>query len=112
MQLLKVKKSVNGKVEQAKCIISIFSLLGDIKLSDAELTVLAFFNVYKDNKKAEELIIKSGILKTEQSLRNTISKLKKIGLLKKSSTKEYVVHERLNFNPEPVIGFLIKVDNQ
>lgn len=112
MQLLKIKKSVNGKVDQAKTVISIFCLLSDIKLSDAELTVLAYFCVYKDNDKAKELILKGDIFKTADSLRNTISKLKNIGLLKKSATKEYVVHERLSFNVEPVIGFLIKIDNK
>ena len=113
MQLIKAIKKTNGKIEQAKTIISIFCLLSDIKLSDAELTVLAYFCVYKQNDKVKEFILKGNILKTQDSLRNTISKLKNIGLLKKSTTnKEYIVNERLSFNVEPVIGFLIKVDNK
>lgn len=113
IQFIKIVKKTNGKIEQAKCIIGMFCLLSDIKLSDAELTVLAYFAVYKDNTKVKEFIIKGNILKTEDSLKNTISKLKRAGLLKKSTTnKEYSINDRLNFTPEPVIGFLIKVDNQ
>lgn len=113
IQLIKAVKKTNGKIEQAKIIINIFCLLNDIKLSDAELTVLAYFAVYRQNEKVKELILNGKVLKTADSLRNTTSKLKKIGLLKKSSTnKEYTVSEKINFNVEPVIGFLIKVDNR
>ena len=113
MQLLRANKSVNGKIEQAKLIINIYSILSDIKLSDTELTVMAYFAVYKENAKVKELTLKGNVLKTEDSLRNTISKLKRIGLLKKSDiNKEYIVHERINFKVEPVIGFIIKIDNR
>lgn len=112
MQIIKAIKKTQGKIEQAKAVVNIFCMLSDIKLSDAELTVIAYFVVYGENKKVKELILNSKILKSEDSLKNTISKLKRIGLLKKSTTnKEYHVHERLNFKLEPVIGFLIKIDN-
>ena len=112
MQLIKVSKKTNGKIEQAKIVISIFCMLSDIKLSDSELTVIAYFAVYKANDKVRELVLKSNILKTEDSLKNTISKLKRNGLLKKSSNKEYTISDKLMFNSEPIIGFLIKIDNK
>lgn len=113
MQLLRATKKVNGKIEQAKIIIHIFSLLSDLKLSESELTIMAYFAVYVDNTKVKDLVLKGNILKSEDSLRNTISKLKSIGLIKKSPiNKEYVVHERINFAVEPVIGFIIKIDNR
>lgn len=112
MQLIKIEKKTNGKIEQAKVILSVFCLLSDIKLSDTELTVLAYFMVYKDSETTRDLIIKSEILKTHDSLNNTISKLKKIGLLKKDSlSKEYSVNNKVIFQPDSVIGLLIKVDN-
>lgn len=112
MQLIKVQKKTNGKIEQAKVALSIFCLLSDIKLSDTELTVLSFFLVYKDSQSTRDLIIKSEILKTEDSLNNTISKLKKIGLLKKDAiSKEYSVNQKIMFQADSVIGFLIKIDN-
>lgn len=113
MQLIKVHKKTNGKIEQAKVIIGIYCMLSDIKLSDSELTVLAYFSIYKDNSKVKDFIIKSGLLKSEDSLKNTISKLKRSGLLKKSVlNKEYAISEKLEFVPEPLIGFIIKIDNR
>lgn len=112
MQLIKIEKKANGKIEQAKIVMSVFCLLSDIKLSDTELTVLAYFLVYKDSQSTRELIVKSEILKSEDSLNNTISKLKKIGLLKKDSlTKDYSVNQKIIFQPDSVVGLLIKIDN-
>lgn len=112
MQLIKIEKKTNGKIEQAKIVLSMFCLLSDIKLSDTELTVLAYFLIYKDSIATRELIVKSEILKSEDSLNNTISKLKKIGLLKKDNlSKEYTVNPKVYFQPDSVVGILIKVDN-
>lgn len=113
VQLIKVEKRAVGKIEQAKIALSIFCLLSDIKLSDTELTVLSYFLVYKDSEATRNLILKSELLKTEDSLGNTISKLKKFGLLKKDGiTKEYTVNSKINFQPDLVIGMLIKIDNR
>jgi hypothetical protein len=112
MQLVKIKKKTNSKVEQAKTIIAIFCLLMNIKLSDTELTVLAYFMVYRITRKTKDLILAAGILKSEDSLKNTLSKLKKFGMLSKDiDTKEYSLRKDLNFSPQPVTGILIKVDN-
>lgn len=112
VQLIKVEKKTNGKIEQAKAILSVFCLLSEIKLSETELTVLAYFLVYKDSRSTRDLIIKSEILKTEDSLSNTISKLKKFGLLKKDSiSKDYSINSKINFQPDSVVGLLIKIDN-
>jgi hypothetical protein len=112
MQLVKIKKKTTSKVEQAKTLIAIFCLLMNIKLSDTELTVLAYFMVYKINRKTKDLILSSGILKTEDSLKNTLSKLKKFGMLVKSvDSKEYSLRKDLDFNLSPVMGVLLKLDN-
>lgn len=112
MQLVKIKKKTNSKVEQAKYLIALFCLLINIKLSDTELTVLAYFMVYKINRKTKDLILSSGILKTEDSLKNTMSKLKKFGMLvRDAESKEYTLRKDLNFQVDPVMGILIKIDN-
>lgn len=112
MQLIKTVKKVYGKVEQAKIILQIFCLLSDIKLSDSELTTLAYYSIYKSNDIVKELILDGKILKSIDSLRNTISKLSNIGLLKKSPVnKEYAVTDKIKFDIEPTIGMLIKIDN-
>jgi hypothetical protein len=112
MQLVKIRKNTNSKVEQAKVLIAIYCLLTNIKLSDTELTVMAYFMVYKINRKTKDLILSSGILKSEDSLKNTLSKLKKFGMLIRGvDSKEYSLRKDLNFTLEPVMGVLIKIDN-
>lgn len=113
MQLIKVDKKTNGKIEQTKVILSIFCLLSNIRLSETELTVLAYFLVYRDSEETRGLILKSEILKSEDSLNNTICKLNKFGLVRKSaSTKRYEVSETINFQPDSIVGMLIRVDNK
>lgn len=112
MQLITLKRKTNSKVEQAKVLIAMFCLLINVKLSDTELTVLAYFMVYKINRKTKDLILSSGLLKTEDSLKNTMSKLKKFGMLVRGvESKEYTLRKDLNFTPESVTGVLIKIDN-
>lgn len=111
MQLIKVVKKTNTKIEQAKTMLSIFCLLSDIKLSQAELTVLAYFLVYKITDDTKDLIIKSQILKSEDSLKNTMSRLNKFGLIKKSINKEWLLSEKIYVHPDSMIGMLIKIDN-
>lgn len=111
MQLVRIIKKTNNKIDQAKAIISVFCLLSEVKLSDTETTVLAYFLVYGVSLGTEELIIKSH-LHTPYSLNNTKSKLKRFGLLKKDyRTKQYQVNEKLSVKPDPHIGILIKIDN-
>jgi hypothetical protein len=112
MRLVKIKKKTNSKVEQAKVLIALFCLLINIKLSDTELTVLAYFMVYRINRKTKDLILSSGILKTEDSLKNTMSKLKKFGMLVRNvDSKDYTLRKDLDFGVDPVMGVLIKIDN-
>lgn len=112
MQLVTVTKKTNSKIEQAKTLLSIFCLLSGINLSDTELTVLAYFLVYKINDATKQLILKSQILKSEDSLKNTISKLKKFGLIKKSTTsKDYDINDKVNVSLDSVACMLIKIDN-
>lgn len=112
MQLLKINKKTTNKVEQAKTMIAMFCLLTNIKLSETELTVLAYFMVYKINRKTKDLILSSGILKSEDSLKNTLSKLKKFGMLvRNTDSKDYSLRKDLDFSLQPVMGILIKIDN-
>jgi hypothetical protein len=112
MQLVKIKKKTNSKVEQAKTMIAIFCLLMNINLSDTELTVLAYFMVYKINRKTKDLILNAGILKSDDSLKNTLSKLKKFGMLVRNiDSKEYSLRKELDFTLTPAMGVLIKIDN-
>lgn len=108
---IKIEKKTLGKIEQAKLIIKLFCVLSSIKLSDAELNTLAFYMVYGFSATTKDLILKSKILANEDSLRNTLSKLRKLNLIKKIN-REDVLSDTLNIKLEPVIGLLIKIDNK
>lgn len=110
MQLVKVVKKTNSKIEQATTLLSIFCLLSDIRLSKTELTVLAYFLVYKVTATTKELIIKSELLNAD-SLKNTMSKLSRFGLIKKHPNREYYVNENISVAPGDKIGMLIQIDN-
>lgn len=108
--LIKIEKKTHGKIEQAKVLISIFCQLSNIKLSDTENTILAYFIVYKISETTEDLIVKAR-LATVDSLKNVMTKLRKVSLIKKVN-KEDILHESLNLEMQPVMGVLIKVDNK
>jgi hypothetical protein len=112
MQLVKVVKKTKSKIEQAKTLLKIFCLLSEIKLSESELTVLAYFLVYKITQETKDLIIKSEIF-NEDSLKNAISKLSRVGLIRKSAgrRKEYIINETINIVPDNNVGMLIRIDN-
>lgn len=113
MQLLRINKKTSSKIEQAKVLISVYCLLAGIRLSDTERTVLAYLVCYKISQNTKELILKSKLLKNEDSLKNTISKLKKVGLIKKPIlNKDYIITDNLNLNLDSVVGLLIKIDNK
>lgn len=109
--LLKVSKKCTSKVDQAKTVLSVLCLLSNISLSDTELTTLAYFIVYGLTEKTKQLIISSKILKTEDSLRNAMTKFRKFGLLKKNERKEDLLAEQINFPLTDTTGILIRVDN-
>lgn len=110
-QIIKVVKKTNSKIEQAKTLLSVFCLLSDIRLSDTDLTVLSYFLVYGAKQETRDLIVKSSIL-NQDSLRNTVSRLNKFGLVKKSLTsKEYELSEKINVQPDGKLGMFIQIDN-
>lgn len=109
--LIKIEKKTVGKIEQAKLVIKIFCILSGIKISDAELNTLAFYMVYGISNVTKDLILKSKILANEDSLRNTLSKLRKVGLIKKVN-RDDVLNDSLNVKLEPVIGMVIRINNK
>jgi hypothetical protein len=109
--LIKISKKAKSKIDQAKIILSIMCLLSDIKLSDTELTTLSYFIVYGITEKTKNLILTARILKTEDSLKNAMTKFRKSGLIKKNERKEDLLAEQVRFPISDTTGILIKVDN-
>ena len=81
--LIKIKKKVSGKINQAIMIISIFCALNNIKLSDAEKTALSYFLVYGINDVTKNLIIKAKTFDSYDTIKNLMTKFRKKSLIKK-----------------------------
>jgi hypothetical protein len=83
VQLVKVVKKTNSKIDQIKTLLSIYCLLSGIKLSQSELTLLSYFIVYGITEETKERVI----------------------------TKQYSLNPTINIKPDEAIGMLIKLDN-
>ena len=87
-------------------------MLSDVRLSETDLTVMAYFMVYNITDETKKLIVDSKILNPD-SLQNTISRLKKFGLIKKSNIgKSYHISDKLSVKLDSEVAMLIKIDNR
>jgi|GEM_PF-2513223 hypothetical protein len=114
MKLIKLEQKTNSKIEQLELVISIVCLVNKIHLSKTELSVLAYYINYKINKKTDDLLINSNIVKDVPSLRNIKTKLSKSGFLKRTKElyKSYEVALNKDFSVDDnQIGITIKIDN-
>lgn len=110
--LIKLQRKTSTKLEMVKKIVSIYTIMKDIKLSDTDITVLSYFIIYGINEKTKKLIVDSKLLNAD-SIKNTMSKLRAFDLIKKSEfrRKEDYLNEAFNFPLENIIGLMIKIDN-
>lgn len=110
VSLVKMEKAVATKVELAKHILRISLCFNNIKLSDTETTVMAYFMVYGVNQQSKNLLIKSAVCKNLQNIKTIMVKLKKLGLIYKDdfNGKVYIA-EALAFELTPTIAMYLKV---
>jgi DNA-binding transcriptional ArsR family regulator len=81
MQVLRIRRKTESKIELAQLLLSVHCLMAKIKINQTERTVLAYFMVYGIKKSTKDLILKSLILNSYNSLENTLSRLRKLGLV-------------------------------
>ena len=111
--IIKMVKKVTTKVELAKVIINIGICFNDIKLSDTEVTVLAYFMVYGINQSTKNLIVKSEICKNLANIKTIMVKLKKLELIYKDDLNGKVyINKNLSFELTPTIAIYLKVDSK
>jgi hypothetical protein len=111
MRVLKLKKTTQSKTELAKLSINIYCLLSGIKINKTELDVLSYFAVYGFKKSTKDTIIRSQILNAYNSLENTMTKLRKLGLITRNREGETVMRPELQFPVENRMGLIIKLEN-
>lgn len=80
-------------LDLAKLFIKITLLLKGIKLSNTEELIIAYFLSNGYNKVTREKIVEAKLVKNAQSLSNTISRFRKIGLIIQDGAYEKMCKE-------------------
>lgn len=111
--LIKMEKQVTTKIDLAKAIVYLVICFNDIKLSDTEITILAYFMVYGVSQKTKQLIVSAGVCKNTANIKTIMVKLKKLGLTYKDDLNGKVyVTQTLQFDITPTIGLYLKITNK
>lgn len=109
MKLIKINVKTQNKIDLFKRIYKVYAVLSDISLSDSELSILAYYNVFGISAKTDDFLFKTNIFRNRYTFNNCKSKLKKAGLLNKGIRTE--LNSKLKLPVEPTLGMLIKFDN-
>lgn len=111
VSVLKMAKQVTTKIELAKAIIHLTICFRNIKLSDTETTVLAYFMVYGINQQTKNLLIKSEVCKNINNIKTIMVKLKKLDLIYKDDLNgKVLITQNLAFELTPTIAMYLKMD--
>lgn len=111
--LVQITKQVATKIDLAKNIVNIILCFNDLKLSDTEVTILAYFMVYGVSQQTKNLIVKSEVCKNVANIKTIMVKLKKLGLIYKDDLNGKVyVDKSLGFELTPTVGIYLKIDNK
>lgn len=114
----KFKVKFSNKTEQIKTFLKIFCLLNNIHLTPQEIDMYVYFVVYGIKEETKKLITDSQLVKNEQSIKNALTKFRKIGLIKKknefSERKNiYLLDEKFELlKNNKFFGALIKFDKE
>lgn len=111
--VVKMVRNVSTKIELAKTAIELTICLNQIKLSDTEVTVLAYFMVYGISQQTKALIVKAGVCKNINNIKTVMVKLKKKELIYKDEfSGKVLVAKSLSFDITPTVVMYFKIDNK
>jgi hypothetical protein len=111
--LVRMVKAVSSKVELAKTIVNTIICFNGIKLSDTEVTVLAYFMVYGINQQTKNLLIKAEVCKNINNIKTIMVKLKKQEFIFKDDFDGKVkITKNLAFELTPIVGFYLKLEHK
>jgi hypothetical protein len=108
---LKTVLKTNNKIDMARILVCIVALTKNITLSKSEILVLSHFLGQGYNQYTKEQLIENKILKNKAALDNTVSKLRKVGMIKNKGFGECLCDD-LNFPLSDVALFKILLDNR
>lgn len=110
VSLVRMQQAVTNRVDLAKTIINVTLCFNNLKLSDTETTVLAYFMVYGVTQQTKQLIVKSEVCKNLPNIKTIMVKLKKLDLIYKDDLNGKVyVAPSLNFELTPTVGIYLKI---
>lgn len=109
MQVLKLKRKTQSKIELVSLIIRTYCIFSNIEISDTAIIVLSYCAVYGFKKSTKDLIVRSQILKSYNSIENTLTKLRKVGLIKKTQDGNIVI--TIGDIADNRVGLLIELSN-
>lgn len=114
MDVIKITKHTSSKTDQMEVLISIMCLLNAIHLSKTETQVLAHYLAFGLKTSTDDLLIKSKIVTDISGLRNTKTRLKNLGFLKRTKElyKSYALNLDSSFKPSDTVNLFIKLDNR
>lgn len=113
ISIIKMSKAVSTKIELAKAIIYITLCFNQIKLSDTEVNVAAYFMVYGINQQTKNLLIKSEVCKNINNIKTIMVKLKKSGLIYKDDFNgKVLISKALTFDITPTVAIYLRIDNK
>lgn len=111
MQVLRLRRKTTSKIELATLMLTTYCIYSNIKASKTDLEILAYFSVYGVKKSTKDVIIRSKILNSYSSLENTVTKLRKLGLLEKDRDGYTVLKKEIQFVAEDKMGIIIQLNN-
>lgn len=91
--------------------IMVYCFANEIPLSKGEIETLSFFYIHGISDITDELILKKGIFKNSQSLKNVKTKFFKLNLLKRDN-RNYIINNFMKIGVADKIGVNIKAGNR
>lgn len=110
MQVLRLKRKTESKIELATLLINAYCLVHKIKLNETEALILSYFMIYGFKKTTKDLIINSKIL-TYNSLANCITRLRRAKLVEMDPQGFTIMCKGLRGQVDNKMGIIIELIN-
>lgn len=110
MQVIKLRKKTANNIELITLVLTMYCLLSGIKVNKTEVLILAYLVKYGMRKSTKDIIVRSQIL-TYNSLENTITRLRKKGLIVRDRDGIPIVKPDISFSPENKMGVIVQLEN-
>lgn len=104
----------DSSIEALKTYIRIIALCKKIKIPDNDVLILAYFMAEGFNEATKSKIVDIGVLKDQQCVRNSLTRIRRSGWVLKNTQKPYgeILCKELQIPVSDVILVNILIDNR